>query len=236
MSTAHPSLISGQQSALSELPLLSFWIVTFSLLPIAALFGGMVLLLMSLSVVLAAIVYQRPQEAAGAGILYLFACNVLLPHSARFDGVTKPWEMYYWAAGLLIVTAGGVAGVGVRRVLTVPRSAKAFLLVSLLAALYGLTHGASFSYVVRQFYDTEAQPGQHDDVQRDVGEQPEKAVPVAGDPPGRSCRARARHRLAPVGYASPLRQRSHYSSGTITPARPAMRPTAPPSQKCRPAP
>jgi len=152
MSTAHPSLISGQQSALSELPLLSFWIVTFSLLPIAALFGGMVLLLMSLSVVLAAIVYQRPQEAAGAGILYLFACNVLLPHSARFDGVTKPWEMYYWAAGLLIVTAGGVAGVGVRRVLTVPRSAKAFLLVSLLAALYGLTHGASFSYVVRQFY------------------------------------------------------------------------------------
>ena len=152
MSAVHPSLINGQHSALLGLPLLSFWIVTFSLLPIAALCGGMVLLLMSLSVVLAAIVYKRPQEAAGAGILYLFACNVLLPHSARFDGITKPWEMYYWAAGLLIVTAGGVAGLGLRRVLTVPRSAQAFLMVALIAALYGLTHGASFSYVVRQLY------------------------------------------------------------------------------------
>jgi hypothetical protein len=152
MSTAHPSLISRQQSALSAPPLLIFWIGIFSLLPIAALFGGMVLLLMSLAVVLAVMVYKRPQEAAGAGILYLFACNVVLPHSARFDGITQPWEMHYWAAGLLIVTAAAVARLGLRRVLTVPRSAKVFLLVAFAAALYGLTHGAAFSYVVRQFY------------------------------------------------------------------------------------
>jgi hypothetical protein len=152
MSTAHPSLIPRPQGSLSGLPLLAFWMVIFSLVPIAAMFGGMVLLLMSLSLVLAAMVYERPEESAGAGILYLFACNVLLPHSARFDGITKPWEMYYWAAGLLIVTAGGVARLGLRRVLTVPRSAKVLLLVAFAAALYGLTHGATFSYVVRQFY------------------------------------------------------------------------------------
>lgn len=152
MSAVHPDLISTQRDVLPSLPYVIFWIGICSLLPIAALFGGMVFLLMGLAVVLAVMVYKWPQEAAGAGILYLFACNVLLPHSARFDGITTPWEMYYWAVGLLIVTSAAVVRVGLRRVLAVPRSAKVFLLVALAAALYGLTHGATISYVFRQFY------------------------------------------------------------------------------------
>ena len=152
MNTTQASLISKHPDVVSALPFTIFWLGIFFLLPIAAVFGGMVLLLMGLALVLAVIIYRRPQEAAGAGILYLFACNVLLPHSARFDGVTKPWEMYYWALGLLIVTAAAVARLGLRRMFTLPRSAKMFLLLTFAAAVYGMTHGAAFSYVVRQFY------------------------------------------------------------------------------------
>jgi len=151
MSSTYQNLI-GSHRDLSRLPYVIFWIGTLSLLPVAVLFGEMLPLLMALAVILAAIAYRRPQEAAAVGVLYLFACNILLPHSARFDGVTEPWEMYYWAIGLLIVTAGGVAGVGLRRVLAVPLSARVFLLAALAAALYGLTHGASLSYASRQLY------------------------------------------------------------------------------------
>jgi hypothetical protein len=152
MYTAQSDLLSKHPDVVRAMPSVIFWLGIFSLLPIAAVFGGMVPLLMGLAVVLAVVVYRRPQEAAGVGMLYLFATNVVLPHSARFDGVTKPWEMYYWAVGLLIVTAGAVARLGLRRVLTIPRSAKVFLLVTLAAAVYGMTSGAAFSYVVRQLY------------------------------------------------------------------------------------
>jgi hypothetical protein len=152
MNAIHPSLIVTQREAFASLPSVIFWLGVCFLLPIAALFGGMPHLLVGLSVILAVIVYKRPQEAPGAGILYLFACNILLPHSARFDGLTTPWEMYWWAIGLLIVTAAAVARIGLRQVFAVPRSAKAFLLVAFAAAVYGETHGASFSYVSRQFY------------------------------------------------------------------------------------
>jgi hypothetical protein len=40
--------------------------------------------------------------------------------------------------------------------------------------------------VGRQIDDVQAQSGQHDHVEDDIGEQTEKAVPVAGNPPARS--------------------------------------------------
>ena len=40
--------------------------------------------------------------------------------------------------------------------------------------------------VGRQIDDVQAQSGQHDYVEDDIGEQTEKAVPVAGNPPARS--------------------------------------------------
>jgi hypothetical protein len=152
MNAINPSLIVTQREAFAALPSVIFWLGVCFLLPIAALFGGMPYLLVGLAVILAVVVYRRPQEAPGVGILYLFACNILLPHSARFDGITTPWEMYYWAIGLLIVTTAAVARIGLRQVFAVPRSAKAFLLVAFAAAVYGQTHGAAFSYVSRQFY------------------------------------------------------------------------------------
>jgi hypothetical protein len=152
MSTARSDYISAHPDAASQLPALIFWLGVLSLLPIAAIFGGMIYLLMALAVILAIIVYKHPQESAGAGMLYLFACNVVLPHSARFDGITQPWEMYYWAIGLLIITSAAVARLGLGRLRAIPRSAKVFLWVASAAAIYGVTHGAAFSYVVRQFF------------------------------------------------------------------------------------
>jgi hypothetical protein len=105
-----------------------------------------------LAVGLMVLVWCCPQEACGAGLLFLFASGILLPYAARF-GDTVAWdEMYYWAAGLLAITAAAVLRLGWRSVLDVPRSAKAFLLVAAAATLYGLTQGASWSYALRQFY------------------------------------------------------------------------------------
>lgn len=85
-------------------------------------------------------------------MLYLFGASILLPYSSRFDSTVESSEMYYWAIGLLIVTTGAVARLGLRRVLTVPLSAKVFLAVAFAAAVYGETHGAATSYVLRQLY------------------------------------------------------------------------------------
>ncbi len=152
MSNAQSNLIGTRPDVASILPAIIFWLGLLSILPIAALFGGMVQLLMVLAIILSVVVYKRPQEAASAGMLYLFACNVLLPHSARFDGVTQPWEMYYWAVGLAIVTSVAVIRLGWTRLLAIPRSAQVFVLVAFAAAIYGFIHGAAFSYVVRQFF------------------------------------------------------------------------------------
>ena len=39
--------------------------------------------------------------------------------------------------------------------------------------------------ISRKVDDMQTKPGQHDDVQNDIGEQTEKPVPIAGDPPAR---------------------------------------------------
>ncbi len=153
MSTAHFNLTDVRGAALHGTPNLIFWILTVSLLPIAALFGGMAALVMALAVGLAVIVWTRPQEAPGAGVLFLFAAGALLPYGGRFDASTFGTEMYYWAAGLLIVTWAAVARIGVGHVFRIlPASAKAFLAVGTVAAAYGWIQGAPLSYVFRQYY------------------------------------------------------------------------------------
>lgn len=136
-------------------PSLIFWMLFFASLPLAALFGfrSLAFLMMVLAIGLAVIVWVRPDEAPSAGVLFLFAVSLVLPTAARLD-VFGPsaWEMYYWAAGLFVITVAAVARVGVARVFTVPTSAKTFLAVALLAAVFGLGHGAPLSYVLRQFY------------------------------------------------------------------------------------
>src|SRR5882762_110639 len=141
------------RAANAGIPALIFWIAILSLLPVAALFGGMSFLIMALAVGLAVIVWVGPQEASGAAMLYLFACSAVFPSSARLDFFAQSaWEMYYWSAGLLIITLAAVVRIGARRVFAVPTSAKAFLAVALIAAIFGLKQGTSASYVLRQFY------------------------------------------------------------------------------------
>jgi hypothetical protein len=142
-----------ERKAYAGTPALIFWIVVVSLLPVAALLGGMRFVLIAVAVYLSVIVYKRPQEAPGAGMLFLFAAGILLPFSARFYGLsTDMSEMYYWASGLLLITAAAVARIGLRRIIMVPRSAQVFFVVAVAAAVYGVTHGATMSYALRQFY------------------------------------------------------------------------------------
>ncbi len=153
MSADSHSLVNEQRAVFGGLPALMFWIFFVSLLLVATAFGGMQYFVIALALGLAVIVWMRPQEAAGAGMLYLFACHVIFPSAVRFGTLAgSAWEMYYWAAGLLIITAAAVARLGLRRVLTVPLSAKVFLAVAFAAAVYGETRGAATSYVFRQFY------------------------------------------------------------------------------------
>ncbi len=152
MGTDIHSLIGPQPAISRRLPVWIFWIVPVSLLPIAALSGGMKLWVLCLAVGLMVLVWYCPQEACGAGLLFLFASGILLPYAARFGDTVASTEMYYWAAGLLAITAAAVARIGWRSVFDVPRPAKAFLLVAAAATLCGLIHGASLSYALRQFY------------------------------------------------------------------------------------
>jgi hypothetical protein len=152
VSATNFNLTQRQRHDLSGISGLIFWITTVSLLPVAALIGGMAFVLIALAVCLAVIVYKRPQEAPGAGMLYLFGSSILLPYGSRIDFTLPATEMYFWAAGLLIITCAAIARLGLRLVFTVPRSAQVFLVVGAAAAVYGLTHGATTSYVFRQFY------------------------------------------------------------------------------------
>ncbi|SRR6266404_1362989 len=155
MSADSISLPKRQPTVYAGMPAVIFWMVFLSLLPVAALFGFgcMAFLMMALAVALAVIVWLRPQEAPGAGVLFLFAASVLLPSNARVDfSVQSAWEMYVWAAGLLLITVAAVARLGPKEIFSVPTSVKALLAVALLAALFGLKQGAALSYVLRQFY------------------------------------------------------------------------------------
>src|SRR5215468_6527073 len=86
-------------------PVVIFWILLLSLLPLAALFGGTPWLLMAFAIGTAAIVYRRPEEGPSAGMLFLFGAAIVLPYGSRFDFTVQSTEMYYWAAGLFIITA-----------------------------------------------------------------------------------------------------------------------------------
>ncbi len=123
--------------------------------PLAVVFGIMKYLVIALAVWLAVWVFQNPKEAISAGILFNLAAYVLLPSSNRFEWswqTVEPWELYYHATGLLIITLAAVLRLGPRALLRVPGPVKAFLLVASAAALVGFSNGNSPSYVIRQFY------------------------------------------------------------------------------------
>jgi hypothetical protein len=123
--------------------------------PLAGVGGVMKYLVIAMAVWIAVLVFQNPKEAISAGILFILAANVLLPSSARFEWswqTAEPWELYYHATGLLIITLAAVLRLGPRALLRVPASVKVFFLVASAAALVGFSNGNSPSYVIRQFY------------------------------------------------------------------------------------
>jgi len=132
---------------------LTLSVIVLGLVSIAALLGGMAYLMIVMAIGLSVYVWKRPNEAPGAAMLFLFAAGILLPYSARFLSESDDMsQMYYWAAGLLLITVAAVMRIGVKRVFNVPRSAQAFFLVAIAASLYGFTQGATVSYALRQFY------------------------------------------------------------------------------------
>jgi len=154
MSTGNSLIITEHPRADS----LGFWRLALTLgmvlfVPIAALAGGMPLLVMALALGLAVCVWRDPAEAPGAGMLFLFAAQILLPSSARiYSESTDISQMYIWAVGLLIITLAAIIRIGPHRVFDIPLSAQTFLVVALGSAIYAATHGAEISYVLRQFY------------------------------------------------------------------------------------
>ncbi len=113
MSVASISPSRRSLTVYADMPAFIFWMAILALLPVAALFGGMAFLMMALAAGLAMIVWVRPEEAPGAGILFLFASSVLLPYSARLDiDAPSTGEMYYWAAGVFLITVAAVARLG----------------------------------------------------------------------------------------------------------------------------
>jgi hypothetical protein len=129
-----------------------YWSGVLTLTVAAALFGGMTAVMLVLAVALGAYTWRHPEEALGASLLFLFAVQILLPSSARFKETDLAPQLYVWATGLLIITAGAVTRLKLKRLFDVPLSAIAFVAVALLSALYAQTHGAATSYVIRQFY------------------------------------------------------------------------------------
>lgn len=152
MSTSPSSSLTVLRPAYSVAPALVCWAGLSTLAMFAALVGGMAVVILVLAVGLAVYVWSRPEEAPGAGLLFLFAAQILLPFSARFSESTDTSQMYIWAIGLLIITTAAVIRLGLRRVFDVPLSAKVFLGVALASAIYAASQGASTSYVLRQFY------------------------------------------------------------------------------------
>jgi O-antigen ligase len=152
MSASGISLASPRGTARYGTPNLIFWVIAIGLLPAAAVLGGMKFLVLGLAVGAAVAVWTRPSEAPAAAMLFLLAASVLLPSSARLDYSAEPWEMYYWAAGLLVITLAATARLGPRRLLSIPTSAKVFAAVTLAAAVQGLIQGAAPSDVLKGLY------------------------------------------------------------------------------------
>jgi hypothetical protein len=112
-------------------------------------------LIIGLAVALAVLVWARPKEASSIAVLFLMVCNVIFPTVSRFDWTWRyyqPWEMAYWASGLLIITLAAVARIGIPALWHIPASVKAFLAVALVSALVGFARGNPATFVSRQLY------------------------------------------------------------------------------------
>jgi hypothetical protein len=141
LAAADAAKIAAGLTVILVLPMVSFW-------------GGMPALLTVFASALALHVYRVPGSVIFVGPLFLLAADVFLPSAARFDSnnLAEPWEMYYWAAGILLITLAPLPKLGWKAWTQCPRSLQAFALVAVGASVYGYAHGISPNYVLRQLF------------------------------------------------------------------------------------
>lgn len=118
----------------------------------AALGGGMPALILVVALGVTVQVYKHPEHAVIAGPVFLMACNVFLPASARFDYRDEIWQEYFWATGILFITLAAAIRTGWAAALELPRPLMAFLAVAGAASVYGLFRGNGPSFVLRQLF------------------------------------------------------------------------------------
>jgi hypothetical protein len=148
---------TASQSNPADLVRLSLLVAGAIIVSLAGLLGGMQYVIIALALGLAIVVVRQPAEAVPAGWLFMLATMTLLPSEARFhylDARTEgiDWQMYYWAAGSLIVALAGLYSVGSSSLFRAPAALKAFLLVAIASGIFGFLRGNDTSYVIRQLY------------------------------------------------------------------------------------
>jgi hypothetical protein len=138
---------------LTKIALLLAGIVVVSL---AGLLGGMQYLIVGLALGLAILILRKPDEAVPSAWLFMLAAMILLPSEARLRFIDlkydQVWQMYFWAAGSLIVALAGLYSVGISSALRAPAAVKAFFVIALASSVYGFVEGNAPSYVIRQLY------------------------------------------------------------------------------------
>jgi hypothetical protein len=114
----------------------------------------MALVLMAAALAVSVRVYSHPKTVVFTAPLFLTAACVFLPSGARFAewGADSQWEMYFWAAGILLITLAPVPKLGLRPFFRAPWSLQAFLVAAVAASVYGYLRGNDPSYVVRQLF------------------------------------------------------------------------------------
>jgi hypothetical protein len=123
---------------------------------LAGLLGGMQYVIIGLAVGLAILVAHRPEEAVPAGLLFMLVAMTLLPSEARLRFIDprydQSWQMYYWAAGSLVIVLAALCRVGFSSLWRAPALLKTFLVVAVASAVFGFWRGNDPGYVVRQLY------------------------------------------------------------------------------------
>jgi hypothetical protein len=147
------AILGASSAELARWALLLAGIIVVSLV---GLLGGMEYLILGLALGLAILIVRQPEEAVPSGWLFMMAAMVLLPSEARLRFIDvkydQAWQMYFWAAGSLIVSLAALYRIGFSSVLRAPAALKAFLLVVIASSIHGFIQGNAPSYVIRQLY------------------------------------------------------------------------------------
>lgn len=140
----------------------ALWVLVVLLLGAAFFLGGVESGTILLAGLIGALALSKPRSGLWASTAFMVYAFVFFQRSPQ-AGRELPWEFYYWGAGISIITLGlCIARLRVPRGRSssarTPQEARfdramlLMLLVSLVAALYGLYEGNNFLAVARQLF------------------------------------------------------------------------------------